>query len=410
MATTKKDHRKNKIHTFAFSIRIFLFYFLIWILNSSKNGQNGESYNKSCTYEKKTLDIIVNRLLAEKNEEHASTSDDPFRNKEDYYGILGISREATPTEIKKAYRKLTMKWHPDRHLDPEDKKSAEENFKTVLEAYEVLSDEEKRKVYDLYGIEGLRADIPTEEQPEYPFYGSGVNTSELFNKVLDPVKNFSFKSAFNERFSQVSTFFNNMNIKSYITSTSLNLNSEAVKPNSIEIPIWLSLEELYSGCIKKVEVSRKRFIGTQCFTNKKLMVVDIKPGLDNETAIIYYGEGDQPFPRAEPGDLIFKVKTKEHHCFKRESRNLIYKCYVPFENILTGFHFVIKTLDNRELLVKIDDIIIPNSRRTIPNEGMPHVYNPFNKGNLIVEFIVIYPPNMKDEEKALLRDIMSNKK
>lgn len=110
-----------------------------------------------------------------------------------------------------------MKWHPDKHLDPQDKIIAEEKFKTVVEAYDVLSDEEKREIYDLYGLDGLKRNVHTDVSD---FSSKGENTSELFNRFMDPVKNFSIKDVFSQRFPQVSSFINNIYTKAAMSSTS----------------------------------------------------------------------------------------------------------------------------------------------------------------------------------------------
>ncbi|EUD65375.1 hypothetical protein C922_04320 [Plasmodium inui San Antonio 1] len=313
-----------------------------------------------------------------------------------------------------------MKWHPDRHLDPEDKKVAEEKFKIVVAAYEVLSDENKRKIYDSHGIAALKGNciIPPEpydedvyEFPRFSSYDSQIDTVEMFKKIIDPIKNFSIKSAFNERFQKASNFINNMSSKmrSYSTpgsTTSTNIHNTH---KSYEEPLFVTLEDLFHGCQKKLEITRRRYKGPICYDDHKLLTIDIKPGLDDGTRIICYGDGDQLSPWQQPGNLIFKVTTKDHNIYIRDGNNLIFRCVLTLEQVLSGFQFGLLTLDKRELIIRVDDFVTPNSRRTIPNEGMPILNNPSKRGNLIIEFVILFPPDLSNREQLALIDILSNK-
>ncbi|GAW79193.1 DnaJ domain containing protein [Plasmodium gonderi] len=415
MATFVKHHKKGVINVFPFLVKIFIFFVLIWLLKCSNNRENAIRGSVDQCKFKKALDRRDIRRLSEANNQYVPRSErDAFENLEDYYAILGVNRDATNLEIKKAYKKLTMKWHPDRHVDPEDKKIAEENFKIVLEAYDVLSDEYKREIYDLYGIEGLKGNFPmyNEEEDEslgFSFSKAKINTAEMFNKFIDPVKNFSFKSVFNDRFPQVSAFINNMNSKINSSSTPGG-SSSGDTPKSHEVPLTVTLEDLYCGCTKRLKVTRKRYNGPVCYDDHKLLTIDVKPGSEDGTEIIFPGESDQTSPWEQPGNIIFKIKSKEHNMFIREGNNLIFRCVLTLDQALSGFQFGLITLDKRELLVRVDDVVAPNSRRIIPNEGMPLVNDPSKKGDLIIVFVILFPTNLSSEEKMALRDILSNKK
>ncbi|ANQ05964.1 Heat shock protein [Plasmodium coatneyi] len=419
MAISMKHYRKEIISVFPFSVKLFLFSFLIWIITDSNQGRPARKWG-NCEYHslKEKVDLRNNRCLAEKDSNgEPPPEEDNFANLEDYYAILGVPRDATDLEIKKAYRKLTMKWHPDRHVDPEYKKIAEEKFKIVLEAYEVLSDENKRQIYDLYGAQVLKENYTfygdddagvIGEPPMFSFYKTNINASEMLNKIIDPVKNFSVKSTFNEKFQQVSDFFSN--IKSKINSSATPGGSSWDNtPKSYEAPLYVSLEELYHGCQKKIKVTRKRYNGPVSYDEEKVLTLDIKPGLCDGTQIIFYGDGDQVSPWQQPGNLIFKVVTKEHSIYTREGNNLIFRCVLTLDEALNGFKFVLVTLDNRELVIRVEDIVAPNSRRTIPNEGMPILNNPSQRGDLIIEFVIVFPTNLSPEERDTLNDILCNK-
>ncbi|KJP89277.1 hypothetical protein AK88_01157 [Plasmodium fragile] len=394
---------------------ITLFYVLHKTGNSERKWGHSDHH---CL--KKNVYLRDSRCLAEKDRhDDLPPERDNFENLEDYYAILGVNRNATNVELKKAYRALTLKWHPDRHVDPEYKKIAEQKFKIVLEAYEVLSDEDKRKIYDLYGREALKQNLTiyqnndeegVDQRPAYSFYKTNINTSEMFNKFIDPVKNFSMKSAFNEGIQQVSGFINNMKSRINFPSTPGASTSTDNTPMSYEMPLFVTLEDLYRGRQKRLKVTRKRYNGHCLYDDQKLLIIDMKPGLLDGTQIVFYGEGDQLSPWLQPGNLIFKVKTKEHNIYVREGNNLIFKCVITLEEALNGLKFKLVTLDNRELIIQIDDMVAPNSRRTIPNEGMPILNNPSQRGDLIIEFVVVFPRNINNEEKVAMKDILCNKR
>ncbi|CAA9986425.1 heat shock protein, putative [Plasmodium knowlesi strain H] len=420
MAISMKHSTKKEINVFPFSVKLFLFSFLIWIITGSNQGNPSRKWGHSEHHSlKKKVDFRNNRWLAGRDSQgEASHERDNFENLEDYYAILGVPKDATENDIKKAYKKLTMKWHPDRHVDPEYKKIAEEKFKIVLEAYEVLSDDYKRRIYDLYGIEVLKGNFTIyddgeergiSDHPIFSFYKPNINASEMLNKFIDPVKNFSFKSAFNERFQQVSDFINNVKSKINSPPTPGGTTWDNT-PKSCEASLPVTLEELYNGCQKKLKVTRKRYNGPVSYDDQKVLTVDIKPGLCDGTQIIFQGDGDQVSPWIEPGNLIFNVITKEHNIYTREGNNLIFRCVLTLDEALNGFRFGLITLDNRELIIRVDDIVAPNSRRTIPNEGMPILNNPSKRGDLIIEFIIVFPPNLSPEEEDTLNDILCNRR
>uniref|UniRef100_A0A8C9GWJ1 DnaJ homolog subfamily B member 4-like n=1 Tax=Piliocolobus tephrosceles TaxID=591936 RepID=A0A8C9GWJ1_9PRIM len=307
----------------------------------------------------------------------------------DYYSILGVSKDCTTNDLKKAYRKLAMMWHPDKHKDVKSKKEAEEKFKNIAEAYDVLSDEEKRKIYDTYGEEGLKGGVPTGANT---YVYSGVDPSELFSRIFGSDSHFSFTSTFDDDFSPFSTF--------------VNMTSRKARPTTNTMPLALTLEELYSGCKKKLKITRKRFMGTKNYEDDNFVTIDVKAGWKDGTKITFYGEGDQTSPMAQPGDLVFKVKTKAHDRFVRDANHLIYKCPVPLDKALTGFQFIVKSLDNRDITVRVDDIVSPKFRKIIVNEGMPSSKHPNVKGDLIIEFDIIFPKNLTSEKKRILRETL----
>lgn len=325
----------------------------------------------------------------------------------DYYNILGVNRNCTLNELKKAYRKQAMLWHPDKHNDPRSKKEAEEKFKNIAEAYDVLSDEEKRRIYDMYGEEGLKGSAPAGSGGNTYVY-SGVDPSELFSKIFGSENHFSFTSSFDDEFCPFSNFVN-LNSRKSGPTTTMNINSNNLsKPANYEVPLALTLEELYTGCQKRMKVKRKRYIGNKPFDENTYVTIDVKAGWKDGTKITFNGEADQLSPLSKAGDLIFKVVTKAHDRFVRDGNHLIYKCTVPLDKALTGFQVVVKSLDNRDLNVRVDDIVTPKTRKIVANEGMPSSKENGIRGDLIIEFDIVFPKSLSGEKKSLIREVLAN--
>eukprot|EP00960_Hanusia_phi_P073859 768103-Hanusia_phi.AAC.1 len=321
----------------------------------------------------------------------------------DYYTILGIKKEATEEEIKKAYKKSAMKWHPDKNRDRQEE--AERRFKDIAEAYDVLSDPEKRKIYDQYGEEGLKGGIPTgnaEGMPggftRYEFHG---DPNEIFRNIFgnNGFGGFGFGgddifSSF--EFERGPKFFPHKNG----AHGSFPMGGESKKRPYV-VDLNLSLEELYTGITKKLKISRKT--KTPGRSPQNIFDIKVKPGWKAGTKITFEGEGDEEMP-GQAQDVVFVVKEKPHQAFTRSGSNLIYrKKAIPLVDALTGFKFNIQTLDKRTLEVDVKDVVSPTYRKVIQGEGMPISKEPGKRGDLIVEFDIIFPQSLSDDSKLKIR-------
>ena len=332
----------------------------------------------------------------------------------DYYNILGIRRDASETEIKKAYRKLALKYHPDKNKSPD----AEAKFKLVAEAYDVLSDSEKKVTYDRFGEEGLKGNASA------GFNGAGFQ----FQQGTDAYK--IFESFFGGQDPFVGGGFNFMNMGSGARSNPFGRNGPedmdfepgmfgssfgkhggVRKDPAIEQDLNLTLEELYQGCTKKLKITRRILhpegIGSP---QDKILIITVKPGWKEGTKITFPEEGDQYLGRI-PADIVFIVKQKPHSHFKREGNNLIYTVPISLRDALCSSSLcgtngpssvTIPTFSGGSVQMPITTVITPHTRIPVIGEGMPVSKSPNTKGNLIVTFDIKFPDQLPYASVELL--------
>mmetsp|Transcript_22526 Transcript_22526/g.36545 ORF Transcript_22526/g.36545 Transcript_22526/m.36545 type:complete len:418 (+) Transcript_22526:49-1302(+) len=318
------------------------------------------------------------------------------------YETLGVEKNADEKTIKKAYRKLAVKHHPDKGGD-------EHKFKEVSAAYEVLSDKEKRAKYDKFGLEGL-----SEEG------GGGGGADDLFSMF--------FGGGGGRRGSQGPR-----------------------KSESVNHPLKVSLEDLYNGKTAKIAINRQVIVGESkmCTTcdgqgvvielrqialgmvqqlqrrctdcggqgyianrkkERKILEVHVEKGMKHNAKIPFRGMADEK-PNMEAGDVNFIIQEKEHEVFKRKGADLLVTKTLSLNEALCGFEWIIKHLDGREIVVKSrpGEVIKPEASasapyvKIVPNEGMPSHGNPFVKGNLYVLFRVEFPKDGELTKKTLFQ-------
>ncbi|CEM18629.1 unnamed protein product [Vitrella brassicaformis CCMP3155] len=349
----------------------------------------------------------------------------------DYYKILGVNKDATETDLKKAYRKLAMKWHPDKHTDAAAKKKAEEMFKDIAEAYDVLSDKEKRQIYDQLGEEGLKGGGPAPPGAGGTrFVYTGIDPNDLFGRFFSGDREFAgFQSAFDDdmppgfggpgvfrigpgmmgggfpgNMGGMGGFPGGMGGMGGMGGGMAGMGHP--RPRPYEMDLNLSLEDLYSGTTKKLKITRTRYNNGVPTKEPKVLEVEIKPGWKDGTKIKYEGEGDEPAPGERAGEVIFIVKSKNHQRFVRNGNHLVFRATIPLVKALTGFTLPIQTLDGRTLQVRVDEIVSHKSRKIVSNEGMPISKQPGTKGDLIIEFDVSYPRSLTAQQKEQLKSLL----
>lgn len=351
----------------------------------------------------------------------------------DYYKILGVQKNADADELKKAYKKLALKWHPDRNLDK--KEESEKHFKEIAEAYEVLTDKQKRAVYDQYGEEGLKAGVP---ESGGGFSGSGVkftDASDLFSQFFGTSNPFAAFGMGGGGGGDGDGFasFGGMGgggggmggagspfrmfmgggggmpggMGQAMPGGGPPRHRGPQKPEPVKRQLQCSLEELYKGATKKIRITRQRLDadGTSLHPEEKLLDIPIKAGWKKGTTLTYENEGDEG-PGIIPADIQFIIGEKPHAWFEREGSDLIYNARVTLADALAGTTLHIRTLDERQLTIPITEVVSPGSTKTIANEGMPISKAPGTKGNLVIRFQVVFPSSLTEDKKRRIREIL----
>ncbi|KAL2266394.1 hypothetical protein VTJ83DRAFT_5746 [Remersonia thermophila] len=359
------------------------------------------------------------------------------------YEQLNIGPTATQDEIKKAYRKAALRWHPDKNKDNPE---AAEKFKEVSQAYEILSDPEKRKIYDQFGLEFLlRGGVPPPEgagSGPNPFASAGGGMPEGFPQFFASAgaggggagpRGFSygfhftkpedlfantfrdgglgadiFEDFFNAARSSASAPGGGSSRRSTRGSFSESMRAQrAATPEvtTVEKPLPLSLEDLFHGVTKKMKIKRKMFDdNNKRTTSDAILEVPIKPGLKKGSKIRFKGVGDQE--EGGQQDLVFIVEEKPHPLFVRDGDDIIHTVDLDLKEALTGWQRTITTIDGHSLQLDKAGPTQPGSSDTYPGLGMPISKKPGQRGNFIVKYNVKFPITLTPTQKQKLREIL----
>jgi len=359
--------------------------------------------------------------------------------KRDYYEILGVDRNATKEEIKRAYRRLALKYHPDKNPSPD----AEEKFKEISEAYAVLSDDEKRRQYDMFGHAGI------DERYSYEDIFRGADFDEIFRDLgFDIDFGFSFEDIFERFFGKRFDFSRERRVW---------------RGNDLRYDIEISLEDAFNGCKKEIKVPRNEICdnckgtgikpgekpikcprcsgtgqirhtrrtafgiftsittcdyckgegtiikdpcpvckGKGTVTRTRLIEINIPPGVDEGSQLRLVGEGE-----AGPGgkgDLYVVVHIKPHNKFKRDGDDLFYEVEVPYPTVVLGGEIKFRNIDGNIEKLRIPPGTQSGSIFMLKNRGMPRLHGR-GRGDLHVLIKIEVPKRINRRIRKLIEEL-----
>ena len=325
----------------------------------------------------------------------------------DYYADLGVAKGASDAELKKAYRKLAMKWHPDKNKGD---KTAEAKFKKISEAYDVLSDSDKRETYDKFGEEGLKRGFGNGFGANGAgFSGGGHNFNfrrpeDLFSEVFG--SGFGGGGGMND----FSSLFNGGGGFHSFSGGQPGFSHpfggggggcgmrRPSKPSPMVNNISFDLKDLYTGVAKRYKITRV-VNGQQQIDEVE---VNVRPGWKRGTKITFENKGHQQAGQLAQ-DVVFVIDEKPHAHFKRDGNDLVYDQEVTLSQALCGFKMSIPTLDGRSLSVGVAEVVRPGYEKVIPGEGMP-IKGGASKGNLRIRFNVRFPTELSEDQKKVVKE------
>lgn len=357
--------------------------------------------------------------------------------KRDYYEILGVDKSSDESTIKKAYRKVAMKYHPDRNSGD---KEAEEKFKEAAEAYEVLSDANKKAKYDRYGHAGM-------DQMGGGYSGGSMNMEDIFRH---------FGDIFGDGGSPFDQFFGG--------STHRQSRSTGQAGSNLRIKLALTLEEINSGVTKKIKVKKhvtcktchgsgakdknsvttcttckgsgyihqikNTFLGqmqstvvcskcqgsgktvtASCSTCKgqgrnleeETIEIEIPAGVQEGMQLSMRGKGNAGQHGGPSGDLLITIEEKHHELFSRDDSNIIYDLFLNFADVALGTQLEIPTLTGN-VKIKIPAGTQAGKIFRLKGKGLPSLHQ-YDKGDQLINVNIWTPKNLTSEETALLEKI-----
>jgi curved DNA-binding protein len=302
----------------------------------------------------------------------------------DYYQILGVDRNAALEQIKKAYRKLAMKYHPDKAKG--DKRAAEEKFKQISEAYAVLSNPEKRRQYDEFGSQAFRSKFSQED------IFRGFDFNEIFDfGISDNIfsRLFGGLGAGRRGGARIFRFGGPEGFEAQAPPPT--------KGEDLQVEVPITLHEMAHGAEKLVGLSHNG--------QMEKIAVKIPPGTLPGKKLRVAGKGRSSHLGGPPGDLYVRLREVEHPVFKREGNDLYVDRRIRFTEAALGTKVTIPTLDGKTMSLKVPPGTQSHTKMRLKNYGLPFA-NGRTRGDQFVRIIVETPADLTKKQKALLEELV----
>ncbi len=312
--------------------------------------------------------------------------------KKDFYQTLGVTKNSSQDEIKKAYRKLAMQYHPDKN---QGNKAAEEKFKEISEAYETLSDTEKKSQYDLFGHSGPQGPFSDgfqgrSQQRGGPSFGSsrsgfgqGPDINDLFGDLFSDV------FGPNSRQNNSDSFGATKNKKS---------SQGSQKGSDLRYTLTISFEEAASGCDKVITFMRQN--GHKEDSAK--LSVTVPPGVKDGQRLKLSEEGDRP-TRGIAGDLYVIIALQDHVLFKRDDNDLVLDLPVKYTEAMLGAEVEIPTLTGKAQ-IKIPSGIYSGQTLRLKGKGFPRIGG-IGSGDMLVRLVIDTPQKINSRQQEIVEEL-----
>jgi curved DNA-binding protein len=296
----------------------------------------------------------------------------------DYYEILGVGKNASDEEIKRVYRKLAMKYHPDRNPN---KKEAEERFKEINEAYAVLSDKEKRKQYDTFGAEGFRQRFTQED------IFRGFDFEEILSGVFGGRGRRDFKYKRKGGFDFGDIFGGQYGYQ--------DMGRMPQKGEDVLYELTISLEEAASGGEKRISYRKNGQV--------EEVSVKIPRGISAGKKLRLNGKGMEGINGGPPGDLYLQVSIQEHPIFTREGDDLVVEKEISFPEAVLGTTIDVPTLEGTKRM-KVPPGTQSHTKMRLKGLGISH-FQKEGRGDEYVKVIIKVPRRVSEKAKGLIQEL-----
>ena len=333
--------------------------------------------------------------------------------KRDYYEVLGLLKGASADEIKKAYRKLAMKWHPDKWTKstPAEQQEAEKNFKEVGEAYAVLSDDQKRARYDQFGHAGMSGSGfgGAGGGGGFDFYGAGFDPFDIFNAF------FGGGAAGGARGRGSRTYSFNMGGGNPFGGFGggnpfAGFGQQEVRGSDLNVTLRITLDEVMNGVNKEIRIRHSVADGQGDVRQvEETIAINLPAGVIEGQKFKKRGKGNAaPGGQGTPGDLIVNIEEIPHAELMRDHQDLVYNCLISFPTAALGGPIEVPTLGGGRLRVNLSAGTQPGKMLRLKGKGLPN-RETGGMGDLLVNIRVYVPETLTSDERRAIESLQTSR-